>query len=673
MKKRVIILLSLLMCLFFAFSTSATVVDSGTCGDNLTWTFDDIGTLTISGTGDMYNWRFEDAEPEYDAPWYRYRETIDNVIVEAGVTSIGNQAFSCFRLVLYYESIGGPLTSISIPDTVVKIGERAFEHCSSLESIVIPNSVTSIGNRAFNCCTSLKEIFIPASVTSLGRQVIGGLVSQDEVIYDYAEGDFGGTVLGGCTSLESITVDSNNKMYSNDERGVLFNKDKTILIKYPIGNKATSYKIPDGVTIIGRGAFEGCSNLKEIIIPEGVTCISSYAFEGCSNLKEIIIPESVISVDYGAFEDCTNLESVDVGNSITIIDESAFDGCTSLKNITVAENNELYSKDERGVLFNKDKTILIKYPVKIEGTSYEIPDGVTKINDYAFKGCTSLEEVLIPDGVTSIGYSAFEDCTRLKAIVIPDSVTGIGERAFYGCTNLKSVKIGSRVTNIGGMYAFAFCTSLESIEIPESVTYVGQFSFMYCRNLKKATVLSRNAEFSFSIDDVFGRSNPVIYGYKGSTAETEAKEYNRPFVALSATPTNAKVLINGKEVAFTAYNIGGNNYFKLRDVAMALNGSEKNFNVGWDSTNNAISLTSNQSYTSVGGELIVDANATSTEPIVTNSRVYKDSEPVSFIAFNIGGNNYFKLRDIGKAFDFGIGWDNETKTITIDTSIGYTE
>ncbi len=106
---------------------------------------------------------------------------------------------------------------------------------------------------------------------------------------------------------------------------------------------------------------------------------------------------------------------------------------------------------------------------------------------------------------------------------------------------------------------------------------------------------------------------------------------------------------------------------------MALNGSEKNFNVGWDSENNAISLTSNQNYIPVGGELVVDTNAASTEPIVTNSRVYKDSEPVSFIAFNIGGNNYFKLRDIGKAFDFGIGWDNETKTITVDTSIGYTE
>ncbi len=528
------------------------IIETGSCGDNLTWTFDDTGTLTISGTGDMYNWHHSVGDPESnDTPWrsYLFGKSINNVIIEAGVTSIGNQAFY-----LVYDgpddldnslvsiSIPNSVTSIGttafcgcnnlktivIPDSVTSIGERAFTGCDSLTSIEIRNGVTSIGSKAFAGCRSLKEIKIPASVTSLEPDANSytGISNGDgtfTIIPNYNQNDFGGTVFGNCTNLESITVDENNKMYSSDENGVLFNKDKTVLIKYPIGNKSTSYEIPDGVTIISRAAFEGCSNLEEIIIPEGVTSISNHAFADCTSLKEIIIPESVISVDYGAFEDCTNLERVNIGNSITNIDEDAFDGCTSLKNITVAENNELYSKDERGVLFNKDKTILIKYPVKTEGTSYEIPDGVTKIHDSAFKGCTSLEEVLIPDGVTSIGYSAFEDCTRLKAIVIPDSVTGIGDRAFYGCINLKSVKIGSRVTNIGGMYAFAFCKSLESIEIPESVTYVGQFSFMSCTNLKKVTVLSRNAEFSFGMDDVFERSNPIIYGYKGSTAETAAK------------------------------------------------------------------------------------------------------------------------------------------------------
>ena len=697
MKTRIIILLSLVMCLFFAFSASAEVVDSGICGDNLTWTFDDNGTLTISGTGDMYDWDLDPLDDE-NIPWnsYIHRMLIKNVIIETGVTSIGRAAF--YRQHDGPEMLDNSIVSVSIPNSVTSIGERAFAGCNNLKAIVIPDSVTSIGERAFagcdsltsvkigngvtsigeraftGCdnlkeifisdsvtnignmafagCTSLKTIIIPASVTSLERYHSGHYYDDDikKPTYDSSTG-FGSEVFDYCTSLESIYVDENNEMYSNDENGVLYNKDKTVLIRYPAGNKATSYEIPDSVTIIGDDAFKDCTNLEEIIIPNGVTTIGGEAFANCIKLEAIVIPDSVISVGGYAFEDCTNLKSAELGNNFMDIKASAFDGCTYLVDIKVNEYSENYSKDERGVLFNKEKTILIKYPVETEETSYVIPDGVTEIGNDAFKGCTSLEEVSIPDGVTRIGHSAFEYCRSLKAIVIPDSVVTIGSSAFR------------------------YCVSLKAIEIPDSVIRIGDFAFYYCTNLKNVTIGNSVTSIGFEafIGFIFDHSTPVIYGYKGSTAETAAKENNRPFVALSATPTNAKVLINGKEVAFTAYNIGGNNYFKLRDVAMALDGSEKNFNVGWDAANNAVSLTSNQSYIPVGGELVVDVNAAATEPVVTNSKIFKDGELITFAAFNIGGNNYFKLRDIGKAFDFGIGWDNETKTIAVDTSTGYTE
>lgn len=143
-----------------------------------------------------------------------------------------------------------------------------------------------------------------------------------------------------------------------------------------------------------------------------------------------------------------------------------------------------------------------------------------------------------------------------------------------------------------------------------------------------------------------------------------------PVSALDAAPTASAVLVNGKNVAFDGYLINGNNYFKLRDLAYALNGTEKQFEVGWDDANDAISLTSGQAYTAVGGEMTGKGAGTKT-PAPTTSKIIKDGEEVSFTAYNIEGNNYFKLRDIGAAFDFGVEWDGARNTVVIDTGKGY--
>jgi alpha-tubulin suppressor-like RCC1 family protein len=142
--------------------------------------------------------------------------------------------------------------------------------------------------------------------------------------------------------------------------------------------------------------------------------------------------------------------------------------------------------------------------------------------------------------------------------------------------------------------------------------------------------------------------------------------------SVQAVSTNSAVMINGKKVAFEAYNIGGNNYFKLRDLAMALSGSKKQFEVTWDGEKNAINLLTGKPYTPVGGELVVSGNTGNKEALPTTSEVYLDGALQSFTAFNIGGNNYFKLRDVGRAMDFGITWDGATNTIGVDTEAGYT-
>lgn len=140
---------------------------------------------------------------------------------------------------------------------------------------------------------------------------------------------------------------------------------------------------------------------------------------------------------------------------------------------------------------------------------------------------------------------------------------------------------------------------------------------------------------------------------------------------LAANPTASTVLVNGENAAFDAYNINGNNYFKLRDLAYILNGTEKQFEVGYDGAANAISLTSNQSYTTVGGEMTGKGDGAKT-PAPTDSKILLNGSEIQFTAYNIDGNNYFKLRDIGQAFDFGVDWDGEQNSIVIDTSKGYT-
>lgn len=142
--------------------------------------------------------------------------------------------------------------------------------------------------------------------------------------------------------------------------------------------------------------------------------------------------------------------------------------------------------------------------------------------------------------------------------------------------------------------------------------------------------------------------------------------------AAGATPTTAKVLVNGVETAFNAYEINGNNFFKLRDLAAALNGTDKQFNVTWDEANNAIGLVSGTAYTAVGGELAAGDGAAKQAKPATAS-VTKDGAALALTAFEISDNNYFKLRDVAQAFDIGIGWDDATQTITVDTTQGYVE
>lgn len=158
-----------------------------------------------------------------------------------------------------------------------------------------------------------------------------------------------------------------------------------------------------------------------------------------------------------------------------------------------------------------------------------------------------------------------------------------------------------------------------------------------------------------------------------SDQDAAANESGQPAANAEAKPTSSTVVVNGEEIAFEAYKINNNNYFKLRDLAQVLSGTDKQFEVEWDPENNAILLTSGEAYTSVGGELAVSEDAAAKAATLTSSTIILDGEEVQFTAYKIGGNNYFKLRDVGQTFDFAVTWDGEANLIGIDTTESYTE
>lgn len=175
--------------------------------------------------------------------------------------------------------------------------------------------------------------------------------------------------------------------------------------------------------------------------------------------------------------------------------------------------------------------------------------------------------------------------------------------------------------------------------------------------------------------DYVAPEEPVAPGPDVTEPETPEPPQQDPSVEVEtvlATPTASKVVVNGTEISFDAYNIADFNYFKLRDIAMALNGSETQFEVSWDESVKAINLLSDQPYTVAGGELEL-GDGTVQQATLNTSKIYLNGEEIQLTAYTINGYNYFKLRDLGKAIDFGVGWDGTLNTISIDSSAGYTE
>ena len=319
-------------------SMNLWAADSGSCGDNLTWTLDDNGTLTISGTGSMTNYNSSDS-----SPWYN-NSNVKKVIINSGVTSIGSKAF--------YGCSG--LTSITIPNSVTSIGEYAFEYCSSLTSITIPNSVTSIGNDAFSYCkiTSINylgsledwlNIKWGPSQTSSNYTLLFNGVEQTSITIPNSVTSIGEYAFNGCSSLTSITIPNSVTSIGN----WAFYGCNITSINYLgsledwLNKKWRPRQISSNYTLLFNGVEQ-----TSITTPNNVTNIGEYAFSNCSSLTSVIIPNSVTSIGEWAFYGCIGLKNVILGSLLKVIESSAFSGCSSIETITCYSQRPPTVKDK---------------------------------------------------------------------------------------------------------------------------------------------------------------------------------------------------------------------------------------------------------------------------------------------------------------------------------------
>ena len=395
-----------------------------------------IGSRVFEGCSGISSIQIPDSVTEIEWNAFKGCTGLSELVLPSSIKKIGSDAFSsCNSLQIVFEegitSIpdyaldcsydDNGITSVKIPSTVVGIGTSAFSGCCGLTSIDLPYNLEKIGNYAFSGCKSLSSIRIPANVSSIGHSIFSG----DE-------------------KLTSVAVQIGNSIYYSEGNCIIEKGDgfgKTLVA----GCKNS--EIPNDVTKIGDYSFEDCNGLTSIRIPESVESVGAYAFRGCSALSSITIPKSVKTMGGDVFSNCNKLE----------------------------------------VVFEEGTQIIPNEALRCwmggEGiASVVIPYSVTRIGNYAFRGCSGLTSITIPAGVTYIGDSAFYGCTGLTSITIPDSVTFIDDSAFGSCTGLASITIPEGVTGIG-YRTFSYCSNLKRITIPKTITNIESWVFDECYNL----------------------------------------------------------------------------------------------------------------------------------------------------------------------------------------------
>ena len=299
MKKRwlsLVLAVCMVLTLLPVSAFGADIVASGNCGaqgDNVTWTLDSDGLLTISGTGDMKDYSISQSNLP---PWHEHRDSIQCAIITEGVTGIGNHAFRYCR----------NMKNVEVPDSVNSIGENAFFYCSSLIGVTVPDGVDKIENSVFYECSSLTSITLPDSITYIDSSAFNCCRSLTHISIPYGVTSIGDSVFNGCSDLTLIVM-------------------------------------PNTLVSIGPSAFRNCSSLVSISIPDSVTNIGTSAFTNCTSLTGISIPDSITSIGLWMFDCCRKLETVSIPNSVTSIQNGAFRACNKLSDVYYSGSEEQWN------------------------------------------------------------------------------------------------------------------------------------------------------------------------------------------------------------------------------------------------------------------------------------------------------------------------------------------
>lgn len=522
---------SIIIVMCFNFTVYAN--NNGTCGDSITWILSDDGILTLSGTGDMYDYSANKANRP---PWYTYCEDIYNVIISDGITSVGDAAFdNCSNL-----------QNLHLGKDVASLGWRSFGNCTSLENITFPSTINYIDEMSFLGCVGLtnvyisdlyawcninfgaghanplsyaknlyineviaREITIPNGIKKINNYIFYGLGCLEKVIIPDGVVSIGMEPFGNCENLKEVLVGkdvSDIEIYSfpNDvclkidernnsflfEDGVLFNKEKTKLIQYFDDGSRSEYYIPDSVSSVGKFAFQNCTDLFKIIINNNITTIGQAAFSYCMSLTDVVIGENVRFLSNQSFYNCQNLKEIIIPDNVSSIGIDAFLNCRSLESISF-------------------------------GT------GITGISTQAFCQCVSLKKLIIPDSVTFIGNRAFETCVSLTEVTLGNKVKNVYDRAFYGCGNLENIEIHNTLTSIGED-AFYGCNKLSKVDFRGTNADWNSISIqsgndcllnstLQCSDTVTLTVMDDETSFTVSLPDGVNNAKVIMALYKGNS------------------------------------------------------------------------------------------------------------------------------------------------------------
>ena len=510
MKKRLLSILLVLLTALTLLPLGALADDNNKCGENLTWKFAD-GILTISGTGEMYD--YSSADP---APWSAKNSDICEITVGDGVTSIGDNSFHSCKELSMVTFMGGltrigsgafagceALRDFDFPYSLETIGANAFSNCNNLIDVTIPDSVQSIGSQAFSCCEGLQSVYLPQMLT----------IIPDGIFTD-------------CKQLSSVDIpDTVTEIGAN-----AFLRCTAFILE----------KLPAGIKSIGAAAFEDCGRIEELVLPETLEHIGEAAFNGTAIDKANFAgtPERWTAIggnacciaqdkidflehtcDFGGswqydtqkhWKQCscnkTQNEGAHTGTgktcdvcgavlSAALDSGSIGDGLSwSLSRsgaLTISGSGKMpdFSSVANAAPWDKQKD-------KIQ--SVVIESGVQSISGGAFSGCTALEKVGISDTVAQIDLNAFDGCTALAEFEVAadnkafSSVGGVlfsADKELLRCPVGKSADytVPSGTVAIAGG-AFKDCAKLESLVIPDSVTAIGKSAFENCAALKRITL-----------------------------------------------------------------------------------------------------------------------------------------------------------------------------------------